>query len=173
MQKPASSSLWRTKKGASIWKAGGMMLQGVLTALSGKAPDAVNMLNVANTAVRSTGATLFAPWSLSFLARGHAELGEFDHAACTISEAIRSVKITGERWHEVDVYRMAGDVALISPELDDKKAEAYFARALATAREQQAKSRELRAAISLARLWRDRGKRNDGRSKYVWPCVRI
>ena len=58
---------------------------------------------------------------------------------------------------------MAGDIALMSPERDEAKAEAYFERALAVARAQQAKSWELRAAVSMARLWRDQGKRDEAR----------
>jgi predicted ATPase len=57
------------------------------------------------------------------------------------------------------VHRVAGEIALRSPEPDAVKAEAHFERALAVARQQQAKSWELRAAMSLARLWRDQGKR--------------
>ena len=57
-----------------------------------------------------------------------------------------------------DVHRISGDIALKSPEPDAPKAEACFQRALSVARQQQAKSWELRAAMSLARLWRDQGK---------------
>ena len=57
----------------------------------------------------------------------------------------------------------AGEIALMSPELDAAKAEAYLERALAVARKQPAKSWELRAAMSMARLWRDQGKRNEAR----------
>ena len=62
---------------------------------------------------------------------------------------------------------MAGEIALISPEPDAPKAEAYFARALAIARKQQAKSWELRAAMSMARLWRDKGKRQQAHDLLV------
>ena len=58
---------------------------------------------------------------------------------------------------------MAGEIALNSPEMDTAKAEAYFERALTVARRQQAKSWELRAAVSTARLWRDQGKRDEAR----------
>jgi predicted ATPase len=61
------------------------------------------------------------------------------------------------------VHRIAGETALKSPESDATKAEAYFGRALAVARAQQAKSWELRAATSMARLWRDQGKREEAR----------
>ena len=75
-----------------------------------------------------------------------------------LSEAVTAVGTTKERWCEADIHRIAGDIALMSPEPDATKAEAYFERALAVARQQQAKSGELRASMSLARLWRDQGK---------------
>ena len=65
---------------------------------------------------------------------------------------------TNERWCEAEANRVAGEIALKLPEPDAAKAEAYFERAVAVARQQQAKSWELRAAMSLARLWRDEGK---------------
>jgi predicted ATPase len=67
-------------------------------------------------------------------------------------------RTTKERWREADISRIAGEIALISSEQDVVKAEEHFERALAIARQQQAKSGELRAAVSLARLSRDRGK---------------
>jgi predicted ATPase len=69
-----------------------------------------------------------------------------------------AVETAKERWCGAEVNRIAGEIALLSPEPDGAKAEAHFERALAVAREQQAKSWELRAAMSLARLWRDQGK---------------
>ena len=74
-----------------------------------------------------------------------------------------AVETTKESWCEADIHRIAGEIALMSPEPDAAKAEAYFERALAVARAQQAKSWELRAAMSLARLWRDQGKRDEAR----------
>ena len=74
-----------------------------------------------------------------------------------------AVETAKERWCEAEVNRIAGEIALLSPEPDVAKAEAYFERALAVAREQQAKSWELRAAMSMARLWRDQGKRDEAR----------
>ena len=72
-------------------------------------------------------------------------------------------KTSGEKWCEAEVNRIAGQITLMSPEPDKVKAEAYFERALTIARQQQAKSWELRAAISMARLWRDQGKRDAAR----------
>ena len=73
------------------------------------------------------------------------------------------METTKERWCEAEVNRVAGKSRCKSPERDAAKAEAYFERALAVARQQQAKSWELRAAMSMARLWRDQGKRDEAR----------
>jgi predicted ATPase len=74
-----------------------------------------------------------------------------------------AVEMTKERWCEAEVHRTAGEITLLAPEPDAAKAEAYFERALAVARAQQVKSWELRAAMSMARLWRDQGKSDDAR----------
>ena len=114
------------------------------------------------TALRSTGATVLVPFGC------HIWRGPMRNSANSmtlwrcIGEAMTAVETTKERWYEAEVNRMAGEIALKSPEPDAAKAEAYFERALAVAREQQAKSWELRAAMSMARLWRDQGKRAAG-----------
>jgi predicted ATPase len=85
---------------------------------------------------------------------------------------MRAAETTKEKWYEAEIHRSAGEIAMLSPERHAAKAEAYFERALAVAREQQAKSWELRAAMSVARLWRDQGKREEARdllaSVYGW-----
>jgi predicted ATPase len=73
------------------------------------------------------------------------------------------IETTGERWFQAEANRIAGEIALKSPERDTAKAERHFERALAVARQQQAKSWELRAAMSMARFWRDQGKRDEAR----------
>jgi predicted ATPase len=151
------------EKGLLLWKAWGMMNQGWLMAVTGKASNAVKMTTSAITAYRSTGATLFMPTYLSTLARAYSELDQFNDAWRCIGEAMTAVETTKERWHEAEVNRIAGEIILLSPEPDARKAEAYFKRALAVARGQQAKSWELRAAMSLARFWRDRGKPQQAR----------
>ena len=98
------------------------------------------------------------PFWLQYLSKAHADIDQLDAALHSIGEAMAAVKTTEERWVEAEVYRTAGEIALIGPKPDATKAEAYFERALAVARQQQAKSWELRAAMSLARLWRDQGK---------------
>jgi predicted ATPase len=100
---------------------------------------------------------------LSFLARAYVELGQLDKAWGCIDEAISMIETTKETWCEAEINRVAGEIALMSPEPDAAKAEAYFKRALSVARAQEAKSWELRAAMSMARLWRDQGKVQQGR----------
>jgi predicted ATPase len=151
------------EKGALFWKAFGMMNQGWLLASTGKTPNAVHTITSGFAAWRSTGSTLWIPFFLSHLARAHAELDKFDDAWRCIGEAMTAVETTKERWCEAEVHRVAGEIALMSPEPDAAKAQGYFERALAVAREQQAKSWELRAAMSMARLWRDQGKRDAAR----------
>ncbi len=132
-------------------------------ALTGKASNATRMIVSGTTAFRSTGATAFMPTQLSYLATAYRELGKFDDAWRCIGEAMTLVETTKEKWFEADVHRIAGEVALKSPQPDAAKAEAYFERALTVARQQQAKSWELRAAMSLARLWCSQGKPQQAR----------
>jgi class 3 adenylate cyclase/predicted ATPase len=151
------------EKGAALWKAVGITNQGCTLALTGKASNAVKMITSGITALRSTGTTLFVPLYLSDLAHGDAELGNFDTAWRCIGEAMTAAQTTEERWSEAEIYRTAGEIALLSAGPDAAKAEAFFARALAVARAQKAKSWELRAAMSLAQLWRDEGKGRQAR----------
>ena len=151
------------EKGAPYWKATGTVQQGELLALTGEASMAVQKIASGLTAQRSTGTTTFIPGFLSSLAWAYADLGRFDDAWRAIDEAMAAIEATNERWREANVRRIAGEIALKPPEPDAAKAEAYFERALAVARKQQAKSWELRAATSMARLWRDQGKRDQAR----------
>jgi predicted ATPase len=147
------------EKNALFWKAEGMGNQGILLALAGRASDAIEMLNSAIAAARSTGGTYWKPFRLPYLARAYSELGQFEEAWRCIGEAMTAVETTKEKWCEAEVHRVAGEIALKSTEPDAAKAEAYFESALSIAYAQQAKSWELRAATGLARLWRNQGKR--------------
>ena len=145
------------EKGALFWKVGGMLVQGCLFAITGRASDAVRTITSGLSAWRATGTTVWMPTYLSYLTRAQAELGQFDEASRCISEALIAVQTTNESWYEADIHRIAGEIALRSPEPDVAKAEAHFERALQVALVQRAKSWELRAAMSMARLWRDQG----------------
>ncbi len=151
------------EKSVAFLKASGMLLKGYGLAVAGKASDAAQMITSGLTAYRSTGATLYVPLHLSYLTRAYAQVGQFDDAWRCIGEAMTAMATTKERWCEAEVNCTAGEIALKSSAPDVAKAQAYFERALAVAREQQAKSWELRAAMSMGRLWRDQGKRNEAR----------
>jgi predicted ATPase len=151
------------EKDASMWKAAATAYQGLIFALTGKASDAVQKITGGISAFRSTGATVAGPLWLSHLATAYAQLGQFDDAWRCIGEAMTAMEITKERWFEAEINRMAGEIALKSPEPGAAKAQAYFERALAVARTQQAKSWELRAAMSMARLWRAQRRREEAR----------
>jgi predicted ATPase len=129
----------------------------VLTALRGEHSEAVQGITSALSALRET--TLLQPFLLSSLARAHSELGQFDEAQRRIGEAMTMMEQAGEKWCEAELERVAGEIALLKPKPEAAKAQEHFERALAVARHQQAKSWELRAAMSMARLWRSHGKR--------------
>ena len=147
------------EKGAAERKVQGLLTKGRILAPSGKAADAVRALASGLGAYQSMGATAGMPTIKSHLGRAYAELGQFDDAWHSIGEAMMAMETSKETWFEAEVNRIAGKIALLSPTPEAEKAEAYFKRALSVARQQQAKSWELRAAMSMARLWRDRCKR--------------
>jgi predicted ATPase len=151
------------EKGTLFWKCGAILLQGCVLSLTGEGFNAIQMSTSGITGWRSTGSTMWLPLYLPPLAEAYGALGQFDNAWRCISEALIATETTKESWCEVEVHRTAGEIALLSPNPDTAKAEGYFERALAVARQQQAKSWELRAAISMARLWRAQGKRNEAR----------
>jgi predicted ATPase len=151
------------EKGTQFWKALGLSVQGCLLVLADRPADAIQMITSSVTALQSTGSTLWLPLHLQHLATAYAEVGRFDDTWRCIDEAIAAVETTNERWLEVEVHRTRGEIALLSPDPDQAKAEQYFERALMIARKQQAKSWELRAAMSMARLWRDQGKPQQAR----------
>jgi predicted ATPase len=149
------------EKSAMFWKVGGMLLLGCVSALNGKAADAVQTIGSGLQAWRSTGASLWMPIYLAHLIGAYADLGRFDDAWRCFNEATTLMQQTKERWCESEIYRIAGEVAIRSPDSDVSKAEAFFGHALEVAKAQQAKSYELRAATSLARLRLDQGRRDE------------
>src|SRR5215470_5969137 len=151
------------ENGAAFWKALGTMQTGCVLAQSGQASEAIQMITSGITMYRSTGSSLYLPIFLSHLSKAYAELGQFDDAWRCITEAITAVETTKERWYEAEIHRVTGEIALKLPQLGSSQAEAYFERALNVARVQQAKSWELRAAMSMARLWLDQDMREKAR----------
>lgn len=136
-----------------------MSVHGCLLAANGKAKalDAVHMSTTGISALRVTGTTAWTPWYLSSLARAYAELGRFDDARRSITEAVTTMETTKETWCASEIHRTAGEIALISPDRDATEAQACFDRALTVARAQQAKvlgaarSNEHRTAVARSR----------------------
>ena len=127
-------------------------------ALIGDPANSIPMMISTRNAYEATGAKFLAPLYLPVLSTSYAALGKFDDARHYVAQAMNAMETSKEKWFEVEVNRIAGEIALMGPPNDSAEAEAQFERALAVARQQQTKSWELRAAMSLARLWRDQGK---------------
>ena len=151
------------EKRALHWTAEGTRAQGYISALAGRTTDAVNLITSGIATFRAIGARTLKSLYWSKLAGAYAQLGNSDDASRCIGEAITTIETTRETWFEAEVDRIAGEISLKSPE----KAQTYFDRALAVAHQQEAKSWELRASMSMARLWRDQGKREEARDLLV------
>jgi class 3 adenylate cyclase/predicted ATPase len=156
-------NILKEQTGSMSWNGWGLALRGCILTLSGKAAEAVQDLSSGIAANRSTGNTMWTPFFLAYLAQANAEIGQFDTAWTNIHEAITEVETTKESWCEAEINRIAGEIALMGTKPDVVKAQAYFANALEIARKQQAKSWELRAATSAARLLFARGEREPAR----------
>jgi predicted ATPase len=151
------------EKDAVGWNVMGKLHQGWLFALTGRAAEAVQVISSGVPAWRSIGSKLWMPNCMSHLAKAYAETGQFNDAWRCIGDAMTAVETNKEKLWEAEVHRTAGEIALMSSEPELGKAEEYFERAVAVSRQQQAKSWELRAAMSLARLWCDQGKPQEAR----------
>jgi predicted ATPase len=99
------------------------------------------------------------PFYLPHLAATHGQVGQVEEGLHLLAEVLVIVDTTGERNDEAEPHRLHGDLLLRQAVSDAPQAEAYFQQALAVARRQQAKSWELKAAMSLSRLWQQQGKR--------------
>lgn len=146
------------EKGAPFRKAEGVLRRGYILTLTGAA-KAAEIVTAGIDLWRSAGSTIFTPEQEFMLAIAHANSGQFDDAWRCIDKAMTAMHATKERWCEAETHRVAGEIALRSPQRDVAKAKAYFEHSLTVARAQQAKSWELRTAMSLARLLSDQGKR--------------
>jgi predicted ATPase len=151
------------EKDAAFWKAWGTMQRGCVLTLTGKHADAIGAITSGITSWRSTGSTIYLPLYLAHLAKALAAIGQVKDAWRYMGEAMSAMETTKEKWAEAELHRAAGQLALLDPEQDAAKAEGYFQSSLAVARAQEARSWELRAATSLARLWRDQGKMVEAR----------
>jgi predicted ATPase len=109
----------------------------------------------------ATGAVLNSAYYRALLAETCARQGDTDEALAILTDALSEVKRTGERWGEANLIRRVGEVHRLKGDRD--AAESHFAQSIEIARKQSAKLFELDAAVSLARLWSEQGKRAEAR----------
>jgi predicted ATPase len=148
-----------TEQGFPQWAARGACLRGWALAMQDHGEEGLAQVREGFAAWQATGAALDVPYLCTLLADASAHPGHPDDGLQTLAEAHTLVEQHDERWWEAEIHRLRGVLLLRQPETPAAEAEACFQRALDIARRQQAKSLELRAAMSLARLWQHQGQR--------------
>jgi class 3 adenylate cyclase/predicted ATPase/energy-coupling factor transporter ATP-binding protein EcfA2 len=143
------------------WQAMVALLHGWILVQQGQAQEGSEQLTQGLTAWRASGAEIARPYWLMRIAEAHGMLGAPAAGLTVLTEALALVDTTGERLYESELYRLKGELLLQQASANSTEAETCFQQALSTARSQQAKSFELRAATSLARLWQQQGKRQE------------
>jgi predicted ATPase len=157
----------------------GRLLHGWALVAQGQREEGLDQIRQSLTTYEATGAAIWRPYFLSLLAEGYGQVGAADKSLQALDEALAVVRHTGERVWEAELHRLKGELVLQArhhpPEPEGNllhatgytpqtaEAAACFHQALAVARRQQAKSLELRAATSLARLWQQQGKPTEAR----------
>jgi predicted ATPase len=143
--------------------AQGRMMRGWALAMQGDAATGVAHIQQGWEAVQSIGQKLYHPYHLALLAEAYGQAGQPEAGLSVLDEALTLVEATEERWWEAEVHRLKGELLLQLPLPDISQATACFHQALEVARSQQAKSLELRAALSLSRLWQQHSKQDQAR----------
>ena len=144
------------------------MWRGWALAEQGQGEEGIKQLHQALNAWRATGTETARPLFLAMLAEAHGKTGQAEEGLTALAEALDTVDETGERSHEAELYRLKGQLILqskvhsLKSEVEEE-AEECFWKAIEVARTQQAKSLELRAVMSLARLWQQQGKKEEAR----------
>jgi len=152
------------RHGLLFWKSLGLFLQGWCLADSGQGADAARTLREGFSTYASTGSTLFIPIFSCVMARAQAQQGRFENAIDTITQALAVGQRTNETWAEAELHRTAGELLTLLPRPAPDDAEARFRSSIAIARRQKARSYELRAATSLARMLLKQGKHDQARA---------
>jgi predicted ATPase len=151
------------EQGFAHWLATGTIFRGWCIAVRGERDRGLAEMRRGLAAKQAAGAELKVPYYLGLMAVLAGESGEED-ATLLFAYALKRIERTGERWFEAELHRLKGEVFLGGAEPSFDQAEVEFQRALAIAREQEAKFWELRAATSLARLWSDQRRNEDARN---------
>ncbi|MGI9477797.1 MAG: AAA family ATPase, partial [Hyphomicrobiaceae bacterium] len=152
-----------TEHGFPHWLAFSKVMRGWAVANLGQTDEGLSQIGEGLSDWRSTGAGLFVPYYLSLKAEAYSDLEKIDAGLDALGEALEATQRTGEVWWNAELHRRRGALLLRKTSPDVPQAESCFQEALLVAQRQQAKSFELRAAMNLAQLWRDKGKLNDAR----------
>ena len=145
------------------------MYRGWALAMQGQGKEGIAQLHQGLAAWQATGTEMQRPHFLTLLAEAYGKVGEAEQGLAALVEALAQVEQTGERWYEAELYRLRGELTLAQSSVQSlassvqKEAEECFSKAIEIARRQQAKSLELRAVMSLSRLWQQQGKRDEAR----------
>ena len=148
-----------TEQGFTHWVALGTSLRGWALAMQGQGEEGMAQVRQAIAAWQATGAVIAVPFLYTLLAEVCDHLGHTEDGLQALVEAHTLVEQQEERWWEAEISRLRGVVLLRQPGTRQTEAEAWLQRALDVARRQEAKSLELRAAMSLSRLWQQRASR--------------
>jgi predicted ATPase len=141
----------------------GTFWRGRALAAQGQGEEGIAQMQQGMAARQVTGALGARSTWLALLAEAYGGIGQAEAGLRLLAEALAVMDNTGERCDEAELHRIKGELMLRQAVPDALQAEAYFQQALAVARHQQAKSWELRAAMSLGRLWQQQGKRAEAR----------
>jgi class 3 adenylate cyclase/predicted ATPase len=153
-----------TERGFAHFVALGTIYQGWALVMQNQAPEGIAQIHDGLRAYEATGALLERPSSLALLAVAYGKVGKVEAGLQRLEEALALVEAREIRWCEAELHRCKGELLLRQTLPDAPQAEACFQHALDVARRQEAKSWELRAAMSLGRLWQQQGKRDDARA---------
>jgi predicted ATPase len=150
-----------TEQGFPHWLAYGNILRGWALTAQGEGTEGIAQIHQGLAAYSAVRGNLQRPYFLAMLAEAYGKVGQPEEALTVLVEALAIVDNTGERYWEAELHRRKGELVLIQQGLKVEEAEECFRQALNIARRQQAKSLELRSAMSLSRLWQQQGKQEE------------
>jgi adenylate cyclase len=152
-----------TEGGFALWVAFGNVHRTSMSNERSPSESAMHDLHESVAAIPRIGVHINTPYFMTLLACAYHQTEQIDQARKILDDAQQSIDARGERWWEAEVRRLQGENMLAGSPDDAQDAEACFEQALAISRSQDARSLELRAATSLARLWQQRNRHDDAR----------
>jgi len=152
-----------TEQGFPFWLAEATIFVGWALAEQGRGAEGIAQIHHGLATRQAIGLELTQPVYLTMLAEAYESVGQPTEGLTVLADALTRVDTTGERWREVELHWLRGELLLAVSAENHREAEACFRQALTIAHQQQAKSLELRTAMSLSRLWQQQGKKAEAR----------